>query len=334
MVERTGHPAQPGDDPPRPPDGTPDAPPTAAPDPIAPDSLATTTPSPEATATDTPTTDTPTDDASTTDTAAADTATDDTQADATQPPGSRRWRLSRQLTMWTILVPLVAVLAGALFSASSGAAQGTNLRSAASSLGDFIRDETRRGTIRAREVTRLQEEVDALTEVQRDRDEAVASIVDQAELLAAEAGTVAVTGPGLAVSLTDSPLRGDQIPPGLTVDDLVVHQQDVQGVVNALWRGGAEAMMIQDQRVITTSAVRCVGNTLILQGRVYSPPFVITAIGDPERLQDALDTDPAVQIYQEYVEVAGLGYAVETMDRIDAPAYSGSLRLQHAEPVR
>jgi uncharacterized protein YlxW (UPF0749 family) len=323
MVERTGHPAQPGDDPPRPPDGTPDAPPTAAPDPIAPDSIApdpspATTPTPEATATDTPT---------------ADTATD-ASTDETQPPGSRRWRLSRQLTMWTILVPLVAVLAGALFSASSGAAQGTDLRSAASGLGDFIRDETRRGTIRAREVTRLQEEVDALTQVQRDRDEAVGSIVDQAERLAAEAGTVAVTGPGLAVSLTDSPLRGDQIPPGLTVDDLVVHQQDVQGVVNALWRGGAEAMMIQDQRVITTSAVRCVGNTLILQGRVYSPPFVITAIGDPERLQEALDADRAVQIYQEYVEVAGLGYAVETLDRIDAPAYSGSLSLQHAVPVR
>jgi uncharacterized protein YlxW (UPF0749 family) len=332
MVERTGHPAQPGDDPPRPQEGTPDGPPSAsdsAPDDTAPDDTAPDisptagAPATHSRATDDPTTDTSTDSQAT-----------DTQATDTQPPGSRRWWLSRQLTMWTILVPLVAVLAGALFSASSGAAQGTNLRSAASSLGDFIRDETRRGTIRAREVTRLQEEVDALTEVQRDRDEAVASIVDQAELLAAEAGTVAVTGPGLAVSLTDSPLRGDQIPPGLTVDDLVVHQQDVQGVVNALWRGGAEAMMIQDQRVITTSAVRCVGNTLILQGRVYSPPFVITAIGDPERLQDALDTDPAVQIYQEYVEVAGLGYAVETMDRIDAPAYSGSLRLQHAEPVR
>ena len=51
-------------------------------------------------------------------------------------------------------------------------------------------------------------------------------------------------------------------------------------MVNALWQGGAEAMMLQDQRVISTSAVRCVGNTLILQGRVYSPPYVITAIGD------------------------------------------------------
>ena len=262
---------------------------------------------------------------------AADPSAGDTLA--ADPPG-RRWRLSRQLTVWTILVPLVAVLAGALFSASSGAAQGTDLRSAASDLGDVIRDETRRGTIRAREVTRLQDEVDALTQVATQRDEAVSGIVEEAARLAAEAGTVPVAGPAVAVSLTDSPLRGDQIPEGLTVDDLVVHQQDVQGVVNALWRGGAEAMMIQDQRVISTSAVRCVGNTLILQGRVYSPPFVITAIGDTRRLQESLRRDPSVRIYQEYVEAAGLGYEVEVLSRVEAPAYSGSIRLEYATPIR
>ena len=94
-----------------------------------------------------------------------------------------------------------------------------------------------------------------------------------------------MTGPSLTVTLDDAPRTADQLPPGATPDDLVVHQQDVQGVVNALWSGGAEAMQIMDQRVIATSAVRCVGNTLILQGRVYSPPYTITAIGDPTRLR-------------------------------------------------
>lgn len=267
--------------------------------------------------------------------AAADPASVAPADDPAAPPTPRRrWRIGRQLTVWTILVPLVAVLAGALFSASSGAAQGTDLRSAASGLADVIREETRQATLRAAEVTRLQDEVASLTELRTDRDEAVASILDSASRYAQEAGTVPVTGPGVAVSLTDSPLRGDQVPEGLTVDDLVVHQQDVQGVVNALWRGGAEAMMIQDQRVISTSAVRCVGNTLILQGRVYSPPFVITAIGDQDRLQEALENDRAVQIYQEYVQAAGLGYAVEVLDQIEAPAYSGSVGLQHATPIR
>ena len=69
-------------------------------------------------------------------------------------------------------------------------------------------------------------------------------------------------------------------------NDLVIHQQDLQAVVNALWQGGAKGIQVMDQRLISTSAVRCVGNTLILQGRVYSPPYKITAVGDPERAQE------------------------------------------------
>ena len=70
-------------------------------------------------------------------------------------------------------------------------------------------------------------------------------------------------------------------------------------MVNALWAGGAEAMMLMDQRVISTSAVRCVGNTLLLQGRVYSPPFRITAIGDPSPAAARRSTSPPqVRIYR------------------------------------
>ena len=110
----------------------------------------------------------------------------------------------------------------------------------------------------------------------------------------------------------------------------MVHQQDVQGVVNALWDGGAEAMMLMDQRVISTSAVRCVGNTLILQGRVYSPPYVITAIGNPAALKKALDDSPQVAIYRQYVDAIGLGYDVRTSPERTFPAYAGSINLQNA----
>src|SRR5690606_41382455 len=67
---------------------------------------------------------------------------------------------------------------------------------------------------------------------------------------------------------------------GLHPDDLVVHQQDLEAVINALWAGGAEALMVQDQRITSLSSVRCVGNVLLLHGRHYSPPYRISAIGD------------------------------------------------------
>jgi uncharacterized protein YlxW (UPF0749 family) len=110
----------------------------------------------------------------------------------------------------------------------------------------------------------------------------------------------------------------------------VVHQQDVQAVVNALWAGGAEAMSIMGVRVISTSAVRCVGNTLLLDGRVYSPPFEITAIGDVAQMQRALDAAEGVQLFREAADSFGLGYQVKTEADVTVPAYDGSIALRSA----
>jgi hypothetical protein len=155
--------------------------------------------------------------------------------------------------------------------------------------------------------------------------------------LAAAAGLTAVHGPGVTVVLNDAPPgRRDAPPPaGIpppSADDLVVHQQDVQGVVNALWSGGAEAMSVMGQRVTALSAVRCVGNTLLIGGRVYSPPFTIAAIGDPARLVAALTDDPQVTIYRQYVAAYGLGYAVSRRDDLRMPAYTGPIDLTAARP--
>jgi len=110
----------------------------------------------------------------------------------------------------------------------------------------------------------------------------------------------------------------------------VVHQQDVQAVVNALWAGGAEAMTIMGVRVISTSAVRCVGNTLLLGGRVYSPPFEVTAIGDTDRMRTALDESAGVTAFREWAATLGLGYSAATRGDVTLPAYDGSTDLQFA----
>lgn len=145
------------------------------------------------------------------------------------------------------------------------------------------------------------------------------------------AGLVPVTGPGIRVSMSDAPRDSDgNYPAGVDPDDLVIHQQDVQAAVNALWAGGAEAMMIMDQRVLTTSAVRCIGNTLLLQGRTYSPPFVITAIGDATAMSKALDAEPGVRLLLQYVDKYHLGYEVTPVDEVELPAYGGPIRMKSA----
>ena len=135
-------------------------------------------------------------------------------------------------------------------------------------------------------------------------------------------------GPAVTVTLNDAPasVAADGVEP----DYLVVHQQDIQAVVNALWQGGAEAMTIQGQRVISTTGIKCVGNTVVLHGIPYAPPYVIRAVGDQKRLQASLSSSAFIEIYKQYVAAYGLVYGENTEARAELPAHEGALELQYA----
>jgi uncharacterized protein YlxW (UPF0749 family) len=226
----------------------------------------------------------------------------------------------------------VLVVAGLLFVVSATTARGTQLRTDRGDTVGFVRSEQARYAAKLDELARLRREVDERTRAEAGGSGVVRRLKSDADALSPDAGLAPVTGPTLTVVLDDAPRRGS-LPGSARPDDLVVHQQDVQAVVNAMWLGGAEAMMLMDQRVISTSAVRCVGNTLLLQGRVYSPPYRITAIGDIEGMRQALDDSAAVQIYQEFVKVFQLGYEVKDLGQSTFPAFAGSLDLRYATPL-
>jgi uncharacterized protein YlxW (UPF0749 family) len=139
-----------------------------------------------------------------------------------------------------------------------------------------------------------------------------------------------VQGPGIEVVLDDA--TSSSLNAGVDPNQLVVHQSDLQAVVNALWAGGAEAMTIAGQRVIATSAVQCVGNTLLLNGEVYSPPFRVAAIGPYRTMKQRLDSSPGVKLFVQAASYYGLGYTVESVDRLDLPPYVGSVGLNYARP--
>jgi uncharacterized protein YlxW (UPF0749 family) len=209
--------------------------------------------------------------------------------------------------------------------ASGITADGTNLRTGG------LEDLRRLVLDRANKVGALQSEVDSLATEVNDLsitkvDPALSSQISQLEQAT---GLTPVSGSALRISLDDAPRElGEPLPSGVAPDDLVVHQQDVQSVVNAMWRGGATAVQVMDQRIISTSAIRCVGNTLLLQGRVYSPPFVITAVGNTSELQQALNDEPGVSLYREYVERFNLGWDVSILNQTTIPAWQGSIEQQ------
>ncbi|MEU2347699.1 DUF881 domain-containing protein [Modestobacter sp. NPDC049651] len=245
---------------------------------------------------------------------------------------SLRGRFSRP-SLWVALVPVVALVAGLLFATSGRTAQGTDLRAGDNSqLSEVIEQRNRSVTRQQQELARLQAEAQRLTKQAASRNGGVADAQAQGEAEQAAAGLTEVTGAGLQVRLDDAPASpGSGLPAGAQPDDLVIHQSDVQAVVNAMWAAGAQGVAIMGKRLVATSAVRCVGNTLLLQGRTYSPPFVVTAVGDASAMRQHLGQSQDLTWLQQAVDRYGLTYQVQEQRHVTLPPYDGALDMRWAQ---
>ena len=239
---------------------------------------------------------------------------------------SRRRRAGRR-PLARGLTAAVCGVAAFLVVVSTVNARGSDLRPARNTdLVSLVADQSRQNAQLTRQATDLRAQVDALTDAENAG--AGSDLPQQLQRQEAAAGLTAVIGPTVSVTLDDAPTS--VAANGVDADLLVVHQQDLQAVVNALWSGGAEAMTIQGQRVISTTGIKCVGNTVVLHGVPYAPPYVISAMGDQDRLEAALSTSGPVEIYRQYVAAYGLGYDEQRDDAVTFGPHEGSLDLQHA----
>lgn len=158
-------------------------------------------------------------------------------------------------------------------------------------------------------------------------DTEVSDVRDQIDAARARAGLAPVTGDGLVVTLRDSSLP--RAPSG-NRNDLLIHSGDVHAVVNGLWGAGAEAVSVNGERVVATSALLCVGNTLLINGTVHSPPYVFTAIGPPDLLEERFNDDELVQRLRRDAEAFQLGFDVQPAGALEAPAFEGAVALEFA----
>ena len=234
---------------------------------------------------------------------------------------------------WRLGVPLVCLLAGLLLAATHGVSGGGEIRrSDAPRLVDLVREAQSSVNHLTAERNELANKIDSAHG--RSSDAALAAMLRRAAELAGEAAMDPVHGPGLVVTLQDAQRDANgRFPRDASPDDLVVHQQDIQAVLNALWSAGAEAIQMQDQRIIATSVPRCVGNTLLLNGRTYSPPYTITAVGNAAAMQAALAAAPLVILYKQYVVRFGLGYHEEVKPDVQIVGHSEPVRTHFAQPA-
>jgi uncharacterized protein YlxW (UPF0749 family) len=146
--------------------------------------------------------------------------------------------------------------------------------------------------------------------------------------LAAQAGTTALEGSGIEVRLSDS----DQEP---STPDAAgayrIHDSDLQLVVNALFAAGAEAVAINDSRMVATTPIRAAGDTIVVNFRPLNPPYRVVAIGaDREEFSDS-----AVAVrFRRWTRLFGLGFSVRQVDDATVPAYTGRVAIATAQPER
>lgn len=151
--------------------------------------------------------------------------------------------------------------------------------------------------------------------------------VKQARL---EAGLTPLKGPGLTITLTDSIRR-----PGPDEDAyfFIIHDQDLQALVNELFAAGAEAVAVNDQRIITRSSIRCVGPSVLVNTVQLASPFTVSAIGPAKELEGGLRMPNGWLATMAMLIRSGGEVKIAQNDEMEVPAYSGSMSFRSARPI-
>lgn len=136
-------------------------------------------------------------------------------------------------------------------------------------------------------------------------------------------GVTDVTGPGATITITD----GISTPNTLNPSDLLVHDVDVLSVVNELKNAGAEAIEVNGKRIVSTSAIMCDGNVIIVNGEKISSPFTINAIGLPEQLA----TLERAGGYLERLEEYRVSTTFKKVDKLTINKYTGGITFKYAK---
>jgi len=231
---------------------------------------------------------------------------------------------------WPVAVLMIFAITGYLFVAASVSADGGDLRPAGGDPASLAQERAQRIDERRADARHLRADIEDLSASVSNA--TVKKLTARAKALEEPTGLTALEGPGIRVTLNDAP-PGVTPPEGTDPNILLVHQQDIQAYVNALWAGGAEAVTLQGQRLISTTGIKCVGATVVLDGVPYFPPYVIEAIGDVGRMNTAIQTSPATISFAQYASDSRyqLGLDIEDVGNVKAPAYAGTVSLGYAK---
>lgn len=180
----------------------------------------------------------------------------------------------------------------------------------------------------ARQVDDLRNQVGRLRDAQISGSASGAALAAQLRAEELASGAVAVSGPGLQVTLDDAPPAGA----GAGTSGNRVLDRDLQAVVNALWAAGAEAVAINGERLTAQSAIRQAGDAILVDFQPLSPPYHLAAIGDPVELETSFGASDTAAKLRDYVQLYGLRFGYSRESTLQLPASAGE-SLHFARPL-
>ncbi|MCL5774113.1 MAG: DUF881 domain-containing protein [Firmicutes bacterium] len=160
---------------------------------------------------------------------------------------------------------------------------------------------------------------------------AIKSMKKDMETAKMSAGLLPVEGQGLTITLVDSNKR-----PRQSEDPwfFIVHDVDLQLIVNELWASGAEAISINEQRLITSSSIRCAGPTILVNSVRLAPPYLVKVIGPAPTMEAALKMPGGLMDTLAPSILNGVQIKIKRAEKISLPAYSGSMIFKYANSAR
>jgi uncharacterized protein YlxW (UPF0749 family) len=150
------------------------------------------------------------------------------------------------------------------------------------------------------------------------------------EELSSAAGLTERGGDGVVITLDDA--RSTSPVQTSNVDKSICHSTDLTDIINAAWRGGAQAIAVNDERIVGSSSVYCVGSTIMVNGTLMSPPFSVVVIGSQNELLSAYDDPNELRDIKQRRDVYGLGFHVARASSLKVPPYGGALNVRVGTP--
>ena len=187
-----------------------------------------------------------------------------------------------------------------------------------------------------KKIADLQERLTKYQKTATNEDEKAKLLSQDLEKANVLAGQVAVTGPGVVVTLRDSktaPPKDTGMSQEMYLEIIrpyLIHDQDIQAVINELRAAGAEAIAVNDQRVVATTAIRCVGPSVLVNNvPTNGSPVKIKAIGDPDTMLSSLSMAGGVTDQYKLTDPSMI--SIDKAKSLNLPAFSGASPLRYAQ---